>query len=59
MAPQSIGREGRVDFDSVPKWKVTLLLYNVFNSLVLVFFGESKYQVLISLSYSCHQLIIW
>ena len=58
LAPQSIGREGKAHFDSVPKWKVTRLLYNAWNSLVLVFGGKSKYQVLISLSYTCRQLII-
>lgn len=39
---------------------MTGLLYNVLNSLVLVLGGKSKYQDLISLSYTYHQLIrLW
>lgn len=39
FGPRSVGREGKAHFDSVPKWKVTRLLYNESNSLVLVFWG--------------------
>lgn len=40
LAPPSVGREGKAHFDSVPKWKVTRLLHNAWNSLVLVFGGK-------------------
>lgn len=58
LAPRSIGREGKSHFDNSPRWKVTQLLYNVLNSPILMFWGKSKYQDLISLSYTYQQLII-